>query len=99
MKARALLVLLAAASATCRPPHSQSVAPQPRPQPGRALSAPEVEAVLRRMKPLATEDEDAKDFALRERSLPPPRPGATVTTRKTEPRVGFAMASPPRTAA
>src|SRR5688500_13442878 len=40
--------------------------------PGRPLSASELAKVLARMKPLPSEAAEQKDFALRERSLPPP---------------------------
>src|SRR5881394_4098056 len=76
---RYALVLLAAASATCRAPAAKAPGRQPSPEPGRALTASEVQSVLQRMKPIARDDQDEKDFALRERSLPPPRPGATVS--------------------
>lgn len=42
------------------------------------LSAEETERILRRLPPLRTEEGDRTEFALRERSLPPPRAGATV---------------------
>ena len=52
----------------------------PRPAPARAerLSDEETARVLQRMPPLKTDGTEAQDFALRERSLPPPRAGATV---------------------
>lgn len=52
----------------------------PRPEPARAekLSDSETARVLQRMPPLKTDASDVRDFALRERSLPPPRAGATV---------------------
>lgn len=52
----------------------------PRPSPARAekLSDSDTERVLQRMPPLKTDAADVQDFALRERSLPPPRAGATV---------------------
>jgi uncharacterized protein YfaS (alpha-2-macroglobulin family) len=52
----------------------------PRPSPARAekLSDSETARVLARMPPLKIDASDAQDFALRERSLPPPRAGATV---------------------
>ena len=52
----------------------------PRPTPARAekLSDEETARVLQRMPPLKTDASDVQDFALRERSLPPPRAGATV---------------------
>src|SRR5215213_93949 len=58
----------------------ESGAAAPRPSPARAekLSDSETARVLQRMPPLQTDAADARDFALREHSLPPPRAGATV---------------------
>jgi uncharacterized protein YfaS (alpha-2-macroglobulin family) len=44
------------------------------------LGAAEVERLLKRLPPLASEPADAVPFALREGSKPAPRPGATVAT-------------------
>src|SRR5262245_10476956 len=44
----------------------------------RPLSEAEARSVLERLPELKTGDDDRRDFALRERSLPPPRTGATV---------------------
>ncbi len=55
--------------------------------PGQALSPAEVAAVLKRMKPISTDPGDQVEFALRERSLPPPRPGETVKTAFPPPPV------------
>ncbi len=46
--------------------------------PGRDLSPAEVKAVLSRMPAIVPDKSDQKEFALRERSLPPPRPGETI---------------------
>ncbi len=53
--------------------------PTPAP-PAKAteLSAPDTERVLSRLPALEPVADDQKDFALREKSLPPPRAGATV---------------------
>ncbi|HVF44015.1 MAG TPA: DUF6049 family protein [Pyrinomonadaceae bacterium] len=58
----------------------ESGAAAPRPSPARAekLSDAETARVLQRMPPLKADASGAQDFALRERSLPPPRAGATV---------------------
>ncbi len=48
--------------------------------PAAALPEAEAQSLLARLKPIAVQAEDKKDFALRERSLPPPRTGATVQT-------------------
>ncbi|HEV2860236.1 MAG TPA: alpha-2-macroglobulin family protein [Pyrinomonadaceae bacterium] len=48
------------------------------PAPAVRLSEAETERVLRRLPPLKAEESDRQDFNLRERSLPPPRAGATV---------------------
>jgi uncharacterized protein YfaS (alpha-2-macroglobulin family) len=45
------------------------------------LAADETERVLRRLPPRKTEAGDEQDFALREKSLPPPRTGATVNAQ------------------
>src|ERR1044071_318990 len=52
----------------------------PRPSPARAekLSDAETARVLQRLPPLKADAADVQEFALRERSLPPPRAGATV---------------------
>ncbi|MEN3334226.1 MAG: alpha-2-macroglobulin, partial [Blastocatellia bacterium] len=42
------------------------------------LAADEAERVLRRLSPIKTEASDEQDFALREKSLPPPRTGKTI---------------------
>jgi alpha-2-macroglobulin len=42
------------------------------------LAADEAERVLRRLQPIKAEAGDEQDFALREKSLPPPRTGKTV---------------------
>src|SRR5258705_407217 len=46
--------------------------------PTSKLSADEAEAVLKRLRPIKTDPDDQKDFALRDRSLPPPRTGKTI---------------------
>ncbi|HLM56938.1 MAG TPA: alpha-2-macroglobulin family protein, partial [Pyrinomonadaceae bacterium] len=48
------------------------------PAPAVRLSEAETERVLRRLPPLKAEESDRQDFNLRDRSLPPPRAGATV---------------------
>jgi uncharacterized protein YfaS (alpha-2-macroglobulin family) len=58
---------------------------QPEAQPGSKLAAAtvlsdiETENILKRLAPIKAEGEDEKDFALRERSLPPPRTGQTIS--------------------
>jgi alpha-2-macroglobulin len=42
------------------------------------LSDEEAKALLNRLPPIKSEDDDEKDFALRDRSLPPPRTGETI---------------------
>jgi uncharacterized protein YfaS (alpha-2-macroglobulin family) len=42
------------------------------------LSDAETQAILRRLPPIKTEASDEADFALREKSLPPPRTGETI---------------------
>lgn len=42
------------------------------------LSESEVQSVLKRLPPVKAEEGDQQDFALRDRSLPPPRTGKTV---------------------
>jgi uncharacterized protein YfaS (alpha-2-macroglobulin family) len=42
------------------------------------LSDAETRAILRRLPPIKTEPSDEADFALREKSLPPPRTGQTI---------------------
>jgi uncharacterized protein YfaS (alpha-2-macroglobulin family) len=58
----------------------ESGASVPRPTPARAekLSETDTARVLQRLPPLKTDEGDVQEFALRERSLPPPRAGATV---------------------
>lgn len=46
--------------------------------PGEPLSASDTARVLARLPELEAAPDDAQDFALREKSLPPPRTGATV---------------------
>ncbi len=43
-----------------------------------ALSEGEAQNILRRLPPVKSEETDEQDFALRERSLPPPRTGETI---------------------
>ena len=43
------------------------------------LSDDDAQKVLSRLRPLATDPSDEQDFALRDRSLPPPRAGKTIT--------------------
>lgn len=54
-----------------------ATAPSPA-APGEPLSAADTARVLARLPELPAEPGDEKDFALREKSLPPPRTGATV---------------------
>jgi alpha-2-macroglobulin len=56
----------------------ESAAPRPPVAPASKLSEEETERVLRRLPPLKTDGTEAQEFALRERSLPPPRAGAAV---------------------
>ncbi|MCA1633919.1 MAG: Ig-like domain-containing protein [Acidobacteria bacterium] len=55
-----------------QPAAASSVAPATK------LSETETSKVLQRLPPLKVQDSDAQDFALREKSLPPPRTGQTV---------------------
>jgi len=48
--------------------------------PARPLPDPEASALLARMKPIAAEPDDARSFALRDRSQPPPRTGQAIQT-------------------
>jgi uncharacterized protein YfaS (alpha-2-macroglobulin family) len=57
---------------------SGASAPRPSPAPAEKLSDAETARVLQRLPPLKTDEADVQEFALRERSLPPPRVGATV---------------------
>jgi uncharacterized protein YfaS (alpha-2-macroglobulin family) len=57
---------------------SGTAAPRATPAPAERLSDAETERVLQRLPPLKTDASDVREFALRERSLPPPRAGATV---------------------
>jgi uncharacterized protein YfaS (alpha-2-macroglobulin family) len=43
------------------------------------LSEDEAQVVLKRLRPIKSEPDDQQDFALRDRSLPPPRNGKTIT--------------------
>src|SRR5258708_1333190 len=43
------------------------------------LSDDEAQAGLKRLQPIKAEPDDQEDFALRDRSLPPPRTGKTIT--------------------
>ena len=56
--------------------------PERQPATGTAqatrLSAAETESVLKRLPPVKAEEGDQQDFALRDRSLPPPRTGQTI---------------------
>jgi uncharacterized protein YfaS (alpha-2-macroglobulin family) len=58
----------------------ESGASATRPAPARAekLSDADTARVLQRLPPLKVDESDAREFALREKSLPPPRVGATV---------------------
>ena len=47
--------------------------------PTARLSEGDTETVLKRLRPLKAEPSDEQDFALRDRSLPPPRTGKTIT--------------------
>ncbi len=49
-----------------------------RPTAGTPLPPATVQALLQRLKPIKTQADDTLSFALRERSLPPPKTGATV---------------------
>ncbi len=46
--------------------------------PGRSLDADETFRVLKRLAPMKVQPTDQTEFALRDRSLPPPRPGDTL---------------------
>src|SRR6201990_3112788 len=58
----------------------ESGASAARPAPPRAekLSDADTARVLQRLPPLKADESDAQEFALREKSLPPPRAGATI---------------------
>src|SRR5262245_44331359 len=43
------------------------------------LSDEAAQALLKRLPPIKSDDDDEKDFALRDRSLPPPRTGQTIS--------------------
>jgi uncharacterized protein YfaS (alpha-2-macroglobulin family) len=47
--------------------------------PAARLSEDDAQRVLKRLQPLKAEPSDEQDFALRDRSLPPPRTGKTIT--------------------
>ncbi|HXI92565.1 MAG TPA: Ig-like domain-containing protein, partial [Blastocatellia bacterium] len=47
--------------------------------PAARLSEDDAQRVLKRLQPLKAEPSDEQDFALRDRSLPPPRTGRTIT--------------------
>lgn len=47
--------------------------------PSRRLSDDEAQAVLKRLRPIKTEPDDQQDFTLRDRSLPAPRTGKTIS--------------------
>jgi hypothetical protein len=49
------------------------------PAPATQLSQDDAQNVLKRLRPLKAEPSDEQDFALRDRSLPPPRTGKTIT--------------------
>jgi uncharacterized protein YfaS (alpha-2-macroglobulin family) len=44
------------------------------------LSDEETQNLLRRLQPIKTDESDEKDFAIRDKSLPPPRTGKTIQT-------------------
>ncbi|HEY0545192.1 MAG TPA: alpha-2-macroglobulin family protein [Pyrinomonadaceae bacterium] len=52
--------------------------PANKPAPAAALSDSETQNVLKRLPPVKAEATDEQDFALREKSLPPPRTGETI---------------------
>jgi uncharacterized protein YfaS (alpha-2-macroglobulin family) len=62
------------------------------------LSEAEVQNVLKRLPPVKTEEADQQDFAMRDRSLPPPRTGKTVNvsfpSSETQPTPNPAAAGP-----
>jgi uncharacterized protein YfaS (alpha-2-macroglobulin family) len=49
------------------------------------ISESEVQSILRRLPPMKAEATDEQDFALRERSLPPPRTGKTINVSFPQP--------------
>lgn len=55
----------------------ESIAPRVVPKTS-ALSADQTKAVLSRMPAIVTDPNDEKDFAMREKTTPPPRPGETI---------------------
>jgi alpha-2-macroglobulin len=52
--------------------------PAEKPAPAEPISEEDARRVLSRLAPIKAEAGDQKDFAIRDRSLPPPRTGATV---------------------
>lgn len=58
----------------------QSERPVALPTPATTkISDSEVESILKRLPPVKAEAQDEQDFALRDRSLPPPRTGKTIS--------------------
>ncbi len=68
--------------------------PERKVAPSSPLGADDKKRIAARMPPLEAEPDDAKDFALREKSIPAPRPGKTVNEPFPPPE-----AAPPSTAA
>src|SRR5689334_19745314 len=59
-------------------PVTEAAAAAPRAE-AVPLAADDTERVLRRLQPIKMEASDEQDFALREKSLPPPRTGKTIS--------------------
>ncbi len=68
--------------------------PEMRPTPNQVqateLSQGETENILKRLPPIKTDDNDEQAFALRERSLPPPRTGQTINVSFPQPTISSA---------
>src|ERR1044072_178995 len=54
--------------------------PATKPVTSTELSQSDTDAILKRLSPIKVDPNDSQEFALRERSLPPPRTGATFDT-------------------
>lgn len=54
--------------------------PATKPSTSTELSQTDTDAILKRLSPIKVDPNDSQEFALRERSLPPPRTGATFDT-------------------
>jgi alpha-2-macroglobulin len=59
-------------------PAAESVAPSVT-TPAERLSEADTQRILRRLRPIKQDPADEQSFSIRDRSLPPPQPGKTVT--------------------